>query len=80
MPWVTAEQAEDLTRHYVRRRIGLSRQTLLATVQRADELRQEYESRYAALRRDLLKRHAACAAAVLACAGGMSTLACLLTR
>jgi hypothetical protein len=80
LPWLTAAQAEDLTRHYVRQRIDLSRQMLLATVGRAAELRQEYESRYAALRRDLLKRHAACACAVLACACGMSTLACLSAR
>lgn len=80
MPWLTADQAEDVTRHYVGHRIALTRQMLSATVKRAAELRQEYESRYAELRRDLLRRHAVCAAAVLACAGGVSTLACLLTR
>ncbi|GGL10250.1 hypothetical protein [Streptomyces flaveus] len=80
MPWLTSAQAEDLTRHYVRQRIGLTRQMLLDVVERAGQLRQEYEDRYAALRRDLLKRHAACACVVLACAGGVSTLACLLTR
>ncbi|GAB2735435.1 hypothetical protein [Streptomyces bullii] len=80
LPWLTTAQAEDLTRHYVDRRRELTRRMLLDTVRRADELRQEYESRYAALRRDLLRRHAAGACAVLACAGGMSTLLCLLGR
>ncbi len=80
LPWLTTVQAEDVTHHYVRQRIDISRQVLLATVQRAAELRQEYEARYAALRRALLKRHAAGACAVLACAGGVGTLACLLSR
>jgi hypothetical protein len=80
MPWLTAAQAEDLTHHYIRQRIDLTRQMLRFTARRAVQLRQEYESRYATLRRDLLKRHAACASAVIAGAGGMSTLACFLTR
>ncbi|MDN0200670.1 hypothetical protein [Streptomyces sp. S.PNR 29] len=80
MPWLTAAQAEDLTSHYVRQRIDLTRQMLLATVARAAELRQEYENRYAELRRDLLRRHAACACAVLVGATGLSTLPCLLSR
>ncbi|MDX2933967.1 hypothetical protein [Streptomyces ipomoeae] len=80
MPWLTAAQAEDVTRHYVRQRIDLTRRMLLSTAERAAELRQEYEDRYAALRHDLLRRHSACASAVLACAGGAGTLAYLLTR
>jgi len=80
MPWLTAAQAEELTGHYVCHRLGVTRQLLLSTVQRADRLRQEYESRYADLRRALLRRHAAGACAVLACVGGVSTLAGLLTR
>ena len=80
MPWLTAAQAEDVTRHYLRQRIDLTRQLLQDTVDRAAQLRQEYETRYAALRRDLFKRHAACASAVLACAAGIGTLASLLTR
>ncbi|MFD0008296.1 hypothetical protein ACFVJ4_38755 [Streptomyces sp. NPDC127178] len=80
MPWLTSGQAEDLTRHYVRKRIAFSRQVLLGTVERANELRQEYETRYAALRRALLKLHAAAACAVLACAAGAGTVASLLTR
>jgi hypothetical protein len=80
MPWLTAAQAEELTGHYVRRRLDVTRQLLHSTVRRAEELRQEYESRYAALRHTLLRRHAACACAVLACAGGVSALTVLLTR
>jgi hypothetical protein len=80
MPWLTTAQAEELTGHYVRRRLDVTRQLLHSTVRRAEELRQEYESRYAALRHTLLRRHAACACAVLACAGGVSALTILLTR
>ncbi|MER7403633.1 hypothetical protein ABT373_14365 [Streptomyces sp. NPDC000070] len=80
MPWLTTAQAEELTGHYVRRRLDVTRQSLRSTVRRAEELRQEYESRYAALRHTLLRRHAACACAVLACAGGVSALTVLLTR
>ncbi|GGW66113.1 hypothetical protein [Streptomyces caelestis] len=80
MPWLTTAQADELTCHYVRRRLDVTRQLLRSTVRRAEELRQEYESRYAALRHTLLRRHAACACAVLACAGGVSTLTVLLSR
>ncbi|MFI7015975.1 hypothetical protein [Streptomyces sp. NPDC050164] len=80
MPWLTTAQAEELTGHYVRRRLDVTRQLLHSTVRRAEELRQEYESRYAALRHALLRRHAVCACAVLACAGAVSALTVLLTR
>ncbi|KOG42621.1 hypothetical protein AQJ84_31970 [Streptomyces resistomycificus] len=80
LPWLTAAQAEDVTHHYVRERTQLTRRMLLDTAERAAELRQEYETRYADLRRTLLKRHAACACAVVACAGGTSALVCLLGR
>ncbi|MFI8194882.1 hypothetical protein ACIF8T_40385 [Streptomyces sp. NPDC085946] len=80
LPWLTAAQAEDLTRHYVRRRLDVSREMLRATVRRAAELRREYESRYADLRRDLLKRHAVLACAVLACATGAGALASATAR
>lgn len=80
MPWLTTAQAEELTGHYVRRRLDVTRDLLLTTVLRAGQLRQEYEVRYAGLRRALLKRHAAGACAVLVCVGGASALACLLTR
>ncbi|MDQ1015629.1 hypothetical protein [Streptomyces afghaniensis] len=80
MPWLTTAQAEELTGHYVRRRLDVTRQLLHGTVRRAEELRQEYESRYAALRHALLRRHAACACALLACAGAVSALAVLLIR
>jgi hypothetical protein len=80
MPWLTTAQAEELTGHYVRRRLDVTRQLLHSTVRRAEELRREYESRYADLRHALLRRHAACACALLACAGGVSALTVLLTR
>ncbi|MEU9057027.1 hypothetical protein AB0D37_42790 [Streptomyces sp. NPDC048384] len=80
MPWLTAAQAEDVARHYTRKRIDLTRQMLLSTVERASQLRQEYETRYAALRRDLLKLHAAGVCAALICLGGAGALASLLSR
>ncbi|MEV8596237.1 hypothetical protein [Streptomyces sp. NPDC052012] len=80
LPWLTTAQAEEVTRHYIRQRIDLTRRMLVSTTERADQLRKEYEARYAALRRDLLRRHAACACAVVAAAGAVSTVACLLAR
>ncbi|MBR8642773.1 hypothetical protein KEF29_34340 [Streptomyces tuirus] len=80
MPWLTTAQAEEITGHYVRRRLDVTRRLLLSTACRADELRQEYEARYRALRSALLRRHAAVACAVLAGAAGAGALACLLTR
>ncbi|MFE9772006.1 hypothetical protein ACFYOV_10100 [Streptomyces sp. NPDC005931] len=80
LPWLTASQAEDLARHHVLQRIDLTRRTLRETARRADELAQEYEDRYRDLRRTLLRRHAAGACAVLACAAGVSTLTPLLAR
>ncbi|WP_367320424.1 hypothetical protein [Streptomyces sp. HUAS ZL42] len=66
LPWLTTGQAEDLTRHYTEQRLGLTRQALQATADRAERLRGEYEARYAALRRTLLRRHAACACLLVA--------------
>ncbi|MEU3889746.1 hypothetical protein [Streptomyces sp. NPDC029041] len=80
MPWLTTAQTEEITGHYVRRRLDVTRQLMLGTVRRADELRQEYESRYAHLRRTLLRCHAAGACAVVACAAGAGALAGVLTR
>jgi hypothetical protein len=80
MPWLTSAQAEDLARHYVPLRIGLSRRMLREVTERADQLRREYEARYQELRRDLLRRHAAAACATLACAAGLGSLALLATR
>ncbi|BCL18262.1 hypothetical protein ACPCBX_06265 [Streptomyces tuirus] len=79
MPWLTTAQVEELTGHYVRRRLDVTRDLLLATASRAGKLRQEYEARYASLRRALLKRHAAGVCAVLVCLGGANALARLLT-
>ncbi|MEV7996674.1 hypothetical protein AB0O67_33785 [Streptomyces sp. NPDC086077] len=61
LPWLTTGQAEDLTEHYVRQRLGLTRQALQATADRAKYLRGEYETRYAELRRVLLRVHTVCA-------------------
>lgn len=82
LPWLTTGQAEELTVHYIRRRLDVTRQLMLSTVRRAEELRGEYESRYAELRSALLRRHAAGACAVLACAAGAGSLAAagVLTR
>ncbi|GKQ41464.1 hypothetical protein [Streptomyces sp. A012304] len=80
MPWLTTAQAEDVTRHYVRQRIALTRRMLRTTTERAAELRREYEDRYAVLRRELLRRHTVGACAVLAAAAGVSALGGLLVR
>ncbi|GAA3068204.1 hypothetical protein [Streptomyces glomeratus] len=80
LPWLTSTQAEDITDHYVQQRLEITRQMLRTVAGRAEQLRSEYEARYAALRRSLLKGHAACAAAVLACATGTSALASILAR
>jgi hypothetical protein len=80
LPWLTTAQAEDLTRHYVTGRVALTRRMLVATVQRADELRREYEARYLELRRSLLRRHAAWASATLACTAGVGGALCTLLR
>ncbi|MFB7651566.1 MULTISPECIES: hypothetical protein [unclassified Streptomyces] len=76
LPWLTTGQAEDLTRHYVQQRLGLTRQALQVTADRAKRLRGEYENRYQHLRHALLKAHAVCACLLVA---GCS-LACLMNR
>ncbi|MFJ7044435.1 hypothetical protein ACIQVC_13660 [Streptomyces sp. NPDC101112] len=78
MPWLTTAQAHEVTAHYLRRRMELTRHMLLTSLERAGQLREEYEDRYAVLRRSLLRRHAVCACALLACAGGLAALALLL--
>ncbi|MEU0946846.1 hypothetical protein ABZ379_29490 [Streptomyces canus] len=80
MLWLTTAQAEEVARYYCERRMLLTRHMLRASVQRADELHQEYESRYQELRRALLRRHAACASAVMACAAGAGAAAGMLAR
>ncbi|MFI5976088.1 hypothetical protein [Streptomyces sp. NPDC051452] len=74
LPWLTTGQAEDLTRHYVDQRLGLTRQALQTIADRAKRLRGEYETRYARLRRTLLKRYAAGVTVLLACALGATCL------
>lgn len=80
MPWLTTAQAEELSHHYLDRRFELTRRLLQDTVRRADQLRQEYETRYGELRRALLRRHAAFASTVLACATGLGAAAGVLAR
>jgi hypothetical protein len=80
MPWLATAQADEVTQRYIRRRLDMTRRTLRETVERAAQPRQEYETRYATLRRDLLRRHAARASAVLVGAGAVSTFVCLLGR
>ncbi len=80
LPWLTTAQADDLTHHYVNRRMDLTRHMLVTTAGRARELRDEYETRYQQLRRTLLKRHAAWASAVVACSAGISGAVNVLTR
>ncbi|MFJ8677698.1 hypothetical protein [Streptomyces sp. NPDC093589] len=67
LTWLTSGQVEELTRHYTEQRLGLTYQALQATADRAKRLRGEYEARYAALRRTLLKRHAVWACFLFAC-------------
>jgi hypothetical protein len=80
MPWLTTAQAEDLTRQYVLLRIGLTRRMLLDTTEHTARLREEYEARYRALRRALLRRHAAAACAAVACAAGATALVSMVNR
>ncbi|HSX98377.1 MAG TPA: hypothetical protein VLG91_13450 [Streptomyces sp.] len=77
LPWMTTAQAEDVTRHYVEQRLTLTRQTLLHHI---DDLREQYENRYRHLRRDLLKRHAISACAVLAGCAGINAVVGILWR
>ncbi len=80
LPWLTAAQTEELTRHYIAHRIAVSRRMLAATVQRADELRREYEERYEQLRRGLIRRHAVWACCLLGCAAGIGSLSVAVAR
>ncbi|MET7737495.1 hypothetical protein ABZT02_40175 [Streptomyces sp. NPDC005402] len=80
MPWLSTAQAAEVAHHYCELRMALTRHLLLGTVRRADQLRQEYEARYDELRQELLKRHAACASAVLACAAGVGAAVGALAR
>ncbi|MFF8031518.1 MULTISPECIES: hypothetical protein [unclassified Streptomyces] len=80
LPWLTTAQAQDVTRQYVEQRLSLTHRTLRATAERAEALRHEYEARYAALRRTLLKRHALCASLMLLSTGAVSAATVLLVR
>ncbi|WP_030410416.1 hypothetical protein [Streptomyces sp. NRRL S-1448] len=78
LTWLTTGQAEDLARHYTEQRLGLTRQALQATADRAKRLRGEYEARYAELRRALLRRHAVCACLLFVCSTAAGAAARLL--
>ncbi|WP_234376905.1 hypothetical protein [Streptomyces sp. TP-A0356] len=80
LPWLTGAQAEDITRHYVEQRLDLVRHLLRSTAERADQLRCEYETRYAGLRRTLLKLHAVLASALLVGVVGIGAVMCTLAR
>lgn len=80
LPWLTTAQAEEVARLYAEEHIELTRQRLRQTLRRADELRHEYEARYAALRHRLLAWHAVGATALLACATGVSAAVCTVLR
>ncbi|WP_225828896.1 hypothetical protein [Streptomyces naphthomycinicus] len=60
--WLTDTQREDVERQFEAEYLALARLTWGRTAERAQELRQVYESRYRALRRRLL------ACGVLGCA------------
>ncbi|MET7683053.1 hypothetical protein [Streptomyces sp. NPDC005423] len=80
LPWLTSAQAEEVARHYIEQRLGLTRQALRITADRAHQLRPLYEARYAALRLNLMKWHAACASLLFTAAGTAGTSLYLLTR
>ncbi|GGZ84774.1 hypothetical protein ACFOOM_23845 [Streptomyces echinoruber] len=80
LPWLTTAQADEVTRHYIEQRLDLTRETLRTIVHRAEQLQGEYEARYALLRRALLRRHAAGACALLACAVGLGAALGTVTR
>ncbi|MEU9923871.1 hypothetical protein AB0H51_21690 [Streptomyces griseoluteus] len=80
LPWLTTAQAEEVTRHYIAQQMGLTRQAVQASADRAHRMRAAYETRYACLRRTLLKWHAACASCVLAAASTAGTASYLLSR
>jgi hypothetical protein len=54
MPWLTADQREEVVRLYTEDRMALSRRTLQRITTRCHELQGEYSARYEQLRRRLL--------------------------
>ncbi|MEU3979129.1 hypothetical protein AB0F77_03315 [Streptomyces sp. NPDC026672] len=80
LSWLTTAQAEDLTLHYTEQRLGLTRQALQVTADRAQRLRGEYEARYRALRHSLLRRHAVYACLLFTGAAATGTLAHMTAR
>ncbi|OIJ64700.1 hypothetical protein WN71_027615 [Streptomyces mangrovisoli] len=80
LPWLTTGQAEDLTRHFTEQRLGLTRQALQVTADRATRLRGEYEARYAELRRALRIRHTLGACLLVTFCTGAGSATALLAR
>jgi hypothetical protein len=54
LDWLTADQREQIVGALTLHHLALARQTVTRTARRAAQLRQEYEDRYALLRRRLL--------------------------
>ena len=76
LPWLTTAQREDVERVYVADRLGVSQAMLKRIRDRALELREEYQARYASLRRQCV----AVSATFVAVAIGVTTAAFLLSR
>jgi hypothetical protein len=62
LPWLTATQHDDLVHLYTQHRLALSQRLWQGTAHRARQLRGEYQARYDALRRRLMRR---CVALIL---------------
>jgi hypothetical protein len=56
LPWLTTGQHEEVVHLYTQHRLAVSHRSWQATAHRARQLRGEYQTRYDALRRRLLRR------------------------
>jgi hypothetical protein len=65
LPWLTTVQHEEVVHLYTQHRLAVSQRIWQATAHRARQLRAEYQARYDALRRRLMRR---CVALYLAAA------------
>jgi len=78
LPWLTTAQHEDVVRVHRERHLALRRQSWRHTARRAEQLRDEYRTRYEELRRRLLCGYVALCLGVIAlgmaCAGLMALL------
>lgn len=55
MPWLTADQHEEVARHFAEAHVEVTRSALRSVKARCEELRAEYTARYEQLRRRLLR-------------------------